>query len=132
MLPEHAREKAGMPPEWHWFNMRCMPPSNEPVIYFEITGAVAPMKTRGKDAGRAHNWRKLDKSTLRTVCITPKEHDDWKRAWEKKTGKCSECQGTGQIMAGWSKVYGTKYRPCTAAFHHADNRTLPGNESGPY
>ena len=107
----HAREKAGMPPEWELYSYKCMPPGGPETHYMELTGAVVPKVTKGKRAGKP-NYAKRDKTTVRVVYITPKEHDDWMAAWEKKTGMCSRCTGTGEILQSISVTDGAKYREC--------------------
>jgi len=58
------------------------------------------------------NWKKLDPVTKRTAYIKPDEHEKWLISWEKQTGKCHECVGTGKRNVGWSKANGTLLQPC--------------------
>jgi hypothetical protein len=111
LLNEHAKEKANATPEWHWHTWRAMPPGYAEIIYHEIVGAVAPLRKTGKRKGE-HNWAKKDKSTERTVIITPKEHETWLREWSLKTGKCANCYGEGQVWIGWGRESGNRYKPC--------------------
>ena len=104
---EHAREMLGMPPEWEGYEFEAIG-GNKLV---RVVGAVAPIKTRGKYKGH-RNWQKLDKATEKTAYYTPAEHDEWVAQWEKKTGKCAECYGTGQMFARWSVANGTEHKPC--------------------
>ena len=48
---------------------------------------------------------------IRTAYIMVDEHKDWRRRWEIKTGKCSECTGEGETIASCG-VDGTTYRTC--------------------
>ena len=111
LLDECARDKAGMGEDWSPYSFKCLPEHPQKSELVEVIGAVAPLKTRGKSKG-SHNWDKMDKSTKRTVYITFKEHAEWVKGWEKKTGLCANCKGTGQQWAGWSVTDGYKYRNC--------------------
>lgn len=111
LLTEHARELLGMPPEWDSYELEAIGTSGQPAKMIRVAGAVAPLKTRGQDKG-APNWRKADPATDKTAYFTPAEHEAWEAAWEQKTGKCAECVGTGQKMAGWDVKTGVRYKPC--------------------
>ncbi len=113
LLETHAREKAQMPPEWELYKWRSMPPERkfgEPCLYHEITGAVAPIKTRGKNKGH-RDWLKMDKATKRVIVITPAEHETWLQEWQRKTGKCATCVGEGHTLKSFG-VSGTTYQEC--------------------
>ena len=112
LLDECARDKAGMRDDWSPYSFRCLPPHPQETELVEVIGAVAPLKTRGKSKG-SHNWDKMDKSTKRVVYITLKEHSEWVKAWEAKTGNCATCRGTGNEWRGWSVNEGSRYNQCT-------------------
>lgn len=44
--------------------------------------------------------------------ITQLEIDQEIENYEKETGKCHDCNGTGQAWYAWSKDEGNKYRDC--------------------
>lgn len=111
LLEECAREKVGMGADWKIFRMECLPHHPQPTELVSAVGAVVPLATRGKRKGRP-DWNKMDKSTVRTAYITLKEHAEWIGQWEKRTGKCSQCEGSGQEFAGCSVERGTWTRPC--------------------
>ena len=114
LLTDHARELLEMPPEWNSYHLEVIgytQDANSSAKLFKITGAVAPLKTRGEHKGMP-NWNKRDRATEKTVFITPEEHDRWVQEWEKKTGKCADCTGSGKQLSGWSVTEGAKYRPC--------------------
>ena len=109
----HAREKTGMPENWCLYRWEIFPKSGrEKPLYYQVTGMVAPMKTKGKYKGD-HNWRAGDKTTERVVILPVSEHDAWVAEWEKKTGNCSNCTGKGQTLAKWSVANGAEYRTCS-------------------
>lgn len=106
---EHAKEKYSLPADWAVYRWICQPGGRHETLYFEIRGAVAPLKKSG-----SRNWRKRDKTTDHTCILPIKEHEDWLRSWEVKHGKCSECEGRGQAWCGWSESDGHKYKTCPA------------------
>ncbi len=115
LFDECAREKLGMPPEWNPYQWEAGPPellNHGGPLYYRITGAVAPLKTRGPCAGKSRNWQKMDKSTKRTIVIPVPDYDAWCAAWSLRTGKCIECTGRGQVMARWNHLTGMEYRSC--------------------
>lgn len=115
MIADHARERAGMPPEWSWYHLETFPHSrgSEPPLCFIVKGAVAPLKQRGPGAGKLRNWKKRDPATDTTVYIKPEEHLAWLAAYEARTGNCFNCQGTKQEAAGWNIATGTTWRSCS-------------------
>lgn len=112
LLEQCAREKAGMGPNWKPWAFECLPHHPQETELVQVTGAVVPMKTRGKHKGRP-NWDKKDPTTIRTVYITLKDHAEWVKKWERDTGLCARCEGTREEFAGWSKEAGLKKRPCS-------------------
>lgn len=109
----HARDKAGMPPEWKAFRWQALPLESKTALYFLVTGMIAPLRSKGKNKGRP-NWRMGDRSTQRAVVLPIMEHEEWVRAWEILTGKCAKCGGEGQTMASCNFVTAEKtYRPCS-------------------
>lgn len=109
-LSELAKEKAGMGPEWEPYMFESFPRHPQQATRAEITGAVAPLITRGKSKGQ-RNWRKMDRSTKRVIYIDFAEYREWEAEWEKKTGKCAECE-EGREWCGWSESEGHRYRTC--------------------
>ena len=111
LLEQCAREKAGMGADWKPWAFECLPHHPQPTELVQVTGAVVPLKTHGKHAGQP-DWNKKDKSTIRTVYITLKDHAEWVKAWEIKTGLCASCEGSGERIVGWSVTEGCKKRAC--------------------
>ena len=111
LLEENARAKAGMGEDWFPYSYKVMPGHPQPMEFAEIIGAVAPLKTRGKNKG-AHNWSQLDPATKRTVYITVAENEAFVKEWEKKTGLCANCKGDGQEWCGWGRDTGNRFRTC--------------------
>jgi hypothetical protein len=106
----HAREKAGLPQEWRLYKWELFPKAGPDFLYVQITGAVALTKyTKGPRKGRT-NWSQ--KSCQKTVILVRQEHEEWCREWERKTGKCQRCYGTGQSWAGWNHLTGDAWRDC--------------------
>ena len=105
---EHAREKYALPPEWTASQFACFP-LDGPTLYVQLIGAVYEPVTRGPRKGKP-NWDKpIGKKT--TAILPIADHEAWVRAWERRTGKCSSCVGTGQTIARCSAA-GTEWRDC--------------------
>jgi hypothetical protein len=113
MLELHARELARMPDTWSAFRFECFPKPPEPrgTLYYEVEGAVCPLKTAGKGRGQP-NYRKMDRATRKTITITVAEQERWETEWAAATGKCPKCMGTGEVFARWAKGEGTTLKPC--------------------
>jgi hypothetical protein len=74
-----------------------------------VTGSVptgtyrsGPRKGRPKFAGPESK-----------VIVTRAELEAHAAAHESNTGKCWDCKGSGQTIAGWSKDNGTRYETCS-------------------
>lgn len=112
LLELHAIEKYALPENWSSYRYECFPKTCGETLYYQLTGMVAPPKTKGPNKGRP-NWKNGDRNT-KFVCIIPvSEHEQWLKTWELKTGKCSGCEGTGKALAQWSVIKGSEYRECS-------------------
>jgi hypothetical protein len=111
LLEEHAREKAGASEEWKVYLWECLP-AGDPTQVYRLTGAIAPLSQHGPQKGN-RAWWKMDKATVQTVYISATDHERWQRNWERKTGKCAECQGSGRTWATLRVDKPTECRPCS-------------------
>jgi hypothetical protein len=109
LFQEHARELAKMPDEWIVYSFKAIPNSDGTL---EFKGAIAPIYSRGKSKGLP-NWKMSDKNSERTVYIKESEHDLWLAKWEKETGQCHECVGTGDVFQSWELGKGVIYKKCS-------------------
>lgn len=111
LLEDHARERAGMSPEWKMYRWEKQP-ANGTSTFVNVTGAVCSAVFKAGPRKGYTNWSKLDKTTECTVSLGLNEHKEWLGEWERKTGQCNECQGSGQQPAGWTRAEGPLYRAC--------------------
>lgn len=111
LLEMHAREMLGMSQAWGAFRFKAMPQEAGKVLYYEVTGAVAPLVSKGSCKGN-RNWKRRDRATERVANIPVADHDAWTREWERQTGKCSNCVGEGKVMARWHYKEGMTYKTC--------------------
>lgn len=105
-----AKGKARLPDAWKMVRWEAHGDPKHPSA-FEINGAVYPPKTKGPQAGKP-NYRKPVLGTKATVWLTEAEVLAFQSAWGKRTGKCVECFGTGQLWTGWHFQTGNSYKPC--------------------
>jgi hypothetical protein len=109
-LELHAREKLGAPSNWYAYNFEV---KDSPYgSFYEVTGAIAPLLTKGPNRGKP-NWKAKDKETKAVAQIQKQEHQKWVEEWEKETGICSTCENTGKEWIGWSQETGSRYKPCS-------------------
>ena len=102
----------GMPAGWKWNQLKCVGELENDGSGILVTGAVCTaVYSRGKRKGDT-NWSKRDRSTEKELFISRNEYDKRRQKWQADTGKCVECLGSGQILAGMSIYTGKTYRPC--------------------
>ena len=107
---QHVREMFGFAREWELVSWEVK--GKGATEYLEIVGGVyRTIYTKGKNAGRI-NFSKPEPDTLATVALPTKAHDVWISNWEKDTGHCHRCFGTGQACTGWSAAEGSRFSPC--------------------
>lgn len=112
--PDHAtvaREMFNLPPEWIVMAWRVVGDPLRP-SGIAVTGAVCPeVFQRGPRKGLP-NWAKRDRATELTVSVPDTLVKERQEQWERSTGKCKTCHGTGQEWASWEAGVGVKYRGC--------------------
>ena len=112
LLEEHVREMIGGAPEWAASSYECMGGDlSQGYDGVEVKGAVYAVTEKGPRKGKP-NYRKAQPGSARTVFVLRKNHDQWVKQWEEKTGKCSNCVGDGKVCWSVSVEHGARYRPC--------------------
>ena len=109
LLEKQAKEKFSLPENWEWFRWETLPhpPANH--TFVKLTGC--PITERYK-SGKRKGRPKYSLATSMSVTITLAEHEAYLLAWEKETGQCSACTGSGEELERWHHIDGTKMRPC--------------------
>lgn len=107
MLERYAREMMSLSDDWCIYRASCEPLGHERTLYYDVAGAVAPVKPNG-----CRNWRKKDPASVRKLIIPADTHAEFTKGWEKRTNTCAECDGSGQTMAS-AGISGTTYRACS-------------------
>lgn len=106
LMDEHARQKLGVSETWFPYHYEHVDPD-----LILITGMEAPLHERGKNRGHP-NFRKGDRATKRKTGFSTREHYQFQCAWERSTGKCANCLGSGKTLAS-AHVNGDRtYRAC--------------------
>jgi hypothetical protein len=91
-----ARRKLPAGDDWQWRD------SESVVGGFLLTGSISKEKN-GKTV-----WSK----PLQKVFISKDDIEAEHKKYTDTTGKCWNCEGTGQEVHGWSKERGIYCRPC--------------------
>lgn len=112
---EVARRKLGAGQDWEPCRWEALGHGAEADCL--ITGGV-PVIRNGK-----RKWPPITK--CERVCVTHAEYIAERKRFEAETGKCSNCDGTGQEWAGWSASDGNRYRDCRHC--HATGRAVEEN-----
>jgi len=60
-----------------------------------------------------HFYRVSDASGY-TVCFDFDVHDRWCEEWQKRTGRCMVCAGSGKRVKSWHEDTGVVWKPCPA------------------
>ena len=102
-----AQRLHNKPEGWRWCQLDA---HRKPEDFVEVTGAV-PIGVISRGPRKGHpRWPKtLERVWLRMADIRKVQLD-----WEQETGKCGNCDGSGQESAGWSREKnGRETRQCS-------------------
>jgi hypothetical protein len=104
-----VREKFGLPPEWKAVEFECLPRSG-PTAVLRMRGGVYPPKKSGINKGRP-NYR----NGIREIedYISFRDLEEYGERWQRETGNCNECMGSGQVLKSWHHIHGTTFKPCS-------------------
>lgn len=72
-----------------------------------VTGGIPRLLKRGPRKGEKTWDGKGDK-----IVVVKSEIDAEMQRYERETGKCQDCFGTGRVFAGWSAASGKRTRAC--------------------
>lgn len=100
-----ARRKLGALPDG-WEVCRWSRIGTDAVLY---EGGVPTVIQRGPNKGKKR-WR----GPVQSAVVTDAEEWAERARYERETGRCANCYGSGRQWAGWHYQEGTKYRPCRA------------------
>lgn len=99
-----AKRKVNAPPNWEMYAMKCI--GTDGVL---ITGAIPRVIQRGPRAG-SKTWSPIvDK---REAVVTIAEAVAECERYEKETGNCGDCMGSGEVMQRWSVTEGVTMKDC--------------------
>lgn len=100
LMVARAHAKAGE--NWQWATMRFIGDGQGAGTLIE--GGVPNISPDGK-----RRWAGV--ATVE-VFVTEEQELAAGLAWEKETGNCMKCAGSGQMNTGWHHEHGNRYAPC--------------------
>lgn len=126
---EHAKQRdPTLSPEWEPYLYEVIGDHRDRnASLIKITGAVAPLVSRGPNRGR-RNWRRMQRDTVREFFFTADDHDLFVDEWERTTDRCKRCFGYGKEVQSVG-VSGTTYRKCRRC-HGTGERPTDTQEAG--
>jgi len=97
-----AKRKLNAPAEWEWYALDGRT--------YQATGdTIVEGGVRARDARNRKTW----KGVVGQKCVvTQAEVEAMRAEFEQTTGKCVECAGCGETLAGSSVETGPRYRTC--------------------
>jgi hypothetical protein len=106
----------GAHPLFHWSRVEGMGETRDEGAIVGYGAGYATFYTRGKRAGEI-NYSKPIPDTRREIVITFRDLDARKARWERETGLCQACGGSGFVVRSVSMYDGVTRQPCSARFH---------------
>lgn len=106
-----AQKKLKVGDDWKWCESE------------KITGGFLLMgaKTIIEQKSEKHKWIK----PMEKVLITDNDLIEIEMEYERTTGKCYVCEGSGQELCGWSKKEGKRFRPCKRCMQRGSYYPVP-------
>lgn len=103
LINEFIRERFGLDDSWRWASLEALPHGPPPYTKIKV------------EMGRFVEGRGGTKVYVKPYVkftVSVREHDEWCSQWEVRTGKCSECEGGGDVMRSWDISRGEVRVPC--------------------
>lgn len=102
---EVAKRKVG-DPKWEWYRSEVIGEHD-----FLLEGGEPRLISKGPRKGQ-RSWKHLSPTQIKKVVVTEAEIKQAEADYERDTGKCHACGGTGQEWWGWDRATGDKVKPC--------------------
>lgn len=107
-------QQRGVPEGWRWVSLEVLDTKvPRAQAHNLITGAVYSTLLKSGPRKGEPNFKKPDPGTERRLVISFAELDAFCAQWERETGTCSKCIGSGEELARYSSVDGSTYRTCS-------------------
>lgn len=106
---EWLKERYNLPEDWVWHSFESIGTDYSHTIF--KGGVYRHAIQRGKYKGRT-DYKRPDPGTEMALVMEDAVFMAWLPVWEKRTGKCSVCHGSGQKWTGWSAAEGNHYIDC--------------------
>ena len=102
-----ATRKAGNIPGWEPYSFDYGHPDSVQCI---IEGSIPRLLKSGPNKGRKTH---RDNTEYKRVLVTNAEVYEERVRFERETGYCSECFGSGLQQHGWDRETGRRYKGCS-------------------
>jgi hypothetical protein len=105
-----VRKKIGLPVEWEIFAWSLIGNCKEDWDRGDMLVSIGvPRRLKSGPRKGKKTWRGCE---TRKCVVSRVEVNQTAEAWERETGKCMDCYGTGNKWSGWSRENGDRFKPC--------------------
>lgn len=102
-----AIEIYGLPDQWEMVGAEVHGGIGQSTEYTLYEGAVYSKTLFGE-----RDFKNPQEGTERKLALPTVIYRNWLAQWERETGYCYKCQGSGLEKTGWSAKAGTRYCSC--------------------
>ncbi len=100
----------GCPAGWQWLSLDAVGADRKTGGVVIKGGVFSSLLKSGKNKGKP-NFAKADAGTAREILVTFADLDAFREQWERDSGKCYQCGGSGETVAS-SGVAGRTFTKC--------------------
>lgn len=105
IIEDRLRQEYSLPDGFEFWKWKCFPESGGETIYVEFTGGVVPPFKSGPRKGKP-NYRNATGN--RVFNVTVEQARQWESDYERETGRCRVCRGSGEELKKLNCITGEK------------------------